>query len=245
MRLFEGYQLDDVAQDLPLGAVVFHRSNDTQFTSVTYHPLHQDTHGIQVLPGQPMARAEAMGLLRTLAGERRDDLSWIPPNVLAQGEERLAWFVPGRIRPMLFRGDKGHALSLNVPWPTLVFNARAGQIHVAALSSGRRPSPRSRLFHAPLWNTSRDGAVCLGSATVPELSGFAAMAGFEEAIFETLFSHPNFAGNLRYRQDSHACTSQANYLRFWRALEKSEKTVFPKDRLVPMVRTLGEFLSAD
>jgi len=241
MAMIEGYRMADVETEVPLGAVIFHRVN--RETTVTYHPLDSEGGGVRVLPGRPMARSEALDLLHTLAGEYQDELSWTPNNVLAQGGERLAWFVPGRVRPMLFRGPNGTTVTLQIPWPTLVFNAGAGWIKVAALASGRRPGPRSRLYHAPRWNTSADGSVCLGSATVPELSGFSAMAGYEEAVYDTLFSHPNFAGNLNYRQGRDGSTSDVNYLRFWRTQAKSGKTAFPKERLVPMSRTLHEFLA--
>ena len=96
----------------------------------------------------------------------------------------------------------------------------------------------------PLWNVYADGRVCLGSATVPHLDGVDAMPGYESAIFDTLFSHGNFRGNLSYRQDRGE-TSDRDHVRFWRELARAKASRFPHAALVPMGRRLETWLGLE
>jgi len=86
--------------------------------------------------------------------------------------------------------------------------------------------------------------VCLGSATVPSLDGIDAMPGYERAIFDTLFSHGNFRGNLAYRQDRGE-TSDGDPVRFWRKLAWAKAPRFPPAALVPMGRRLDTWLGLE
>lgn len=133
------------------------------------------------------------------------------------------------------------AYLLDVPWPDLVFAATDNRISLAALATRGRPRLGTRIYHAPLFNVYESGAVCLGSAQVGEMLGTQSIPAFEDAIFGSLFSHGNFRGNLARSHDG-GVTSDADHLRFWRALSRDHVPVFPTDALVPMKTTLGAFL---
>jgi len=244
MSLIDRMALPSITTPRPTGAVVFHAQQQDSGGAITYHPLDDDTGGTRILPGRPLTVADARALLETLLGERTSDLRWTPPNLLASGDAALVWSVPGRVRPMCFRGKEDGPLRLDVPWPTLVFAATDGAIRLAAIKSRGRPTARTPLFHAPLWNVYADGRVCLGSASVPHLDGIDAVPGYERAIFDTLFSHGNFRGNLAYRQDRGE-TSDRDHLRFWRALARAKATRFPPAALVPMGQRLAAWLGLE
>ncbi|WP_295390963.1 PRTRC system protein B [uncultured Thiodictyon sp.] len=244
MPLTETMALPSITTTRPTGAIVFHEQRREGGGGITYHPLDDDAQGTRILPGRPLTVADARALLESLLGERTSELRWTPPNVLASGDEALVWSVPGTVRPMLFRGKKDGPIRLDVPWPTLVFAATDGAIRLAAIKSRGRPTARTPLFHAPLWNVYADGRVCLGSATVPPLDGIDAMPAYESAIFDTLFSHGNFRGNLAYRQD-HGETSDRDHLRFWRELALAKTPRFPNAVLVPMGQRLATWLGLE
>lgn len=229
----------------PQGAVVFHgRLGDSEVSAITFHPVTVDDGHPAIQPGGPMSRADALRLCQALAGERRGELAWQPSTVLAHGDEALVWYVPGRVRPMLFTGTKGETVRLEVPWPTLVFSARERDIRLAAVKTRGRPTLRTPLYHAPVWNVFRDGAVCLGSASVPGMVGPESIPDYEAAIFDSRFSHGNFRGNLRIEGKTGE-VSDLDHLRFWRGLARDKATRFPHGALVPMGQRLGDFLGLD
>jgi PRTRC genetic system protein B len=229
----------------PQGAVVFHGlPGDSRASAITYHPVAvQDGHPA-IQPGGPMSRADALRLCQALAGERRGELAWLPSTVLAQGDEALVWYVPGRVRPMLFTGTKGDTVRLEVPWPTLVFSARDRGISLTAIKTRGRPTLRTPVYHAPLMNLYSDGGVCLGSATVPGMAGPESVPDYEAAIYDSRFSHGNFRGNLRIDGKTGEA-SDLDHLRFWRGLARAKATRFPAQALVPMGQRLGDFLGLD
>ena len=67
----------------------------------------------------------------------------------------------------------------------------------------------------------------MGSATAPHLDGMSAIPDYESAIFDTLFSHANFRGNLRDRQDADKGIEDSDHIAFWRALTERKQVRFP------------------
>jgi PRTRC genetic system protein B len=242
MPVIEGYDLGTPKAARPAAAVVFHQGERQQ--AVTYHELAVGDAGASIRPGRAMTRADATGLLRALLGDRTGELVWSPAQVLSQGEDSLVWYVPGKVRRMFFAATGGQTLTLEAPWPTLLFAAREQTLRLAAIKGRGRPTPRTPLYHAPLMNLYADGRVCLGSATVPMASGFETMVDFEAAIFDTRFSHGNFRGNLAYRQGEGGATKDQDHIRFWRDLAKDKASRFPNQVLVPIGRRLESFLAA-
>jgi hypothetical protein len=70
------------------------------------------------------------------------------------------------------------------------------------------------------------------------------MPGYESAIFDTLFSHGNFRGNLAYRQNRGE-TSDRDHVRFWHELARAKASRFPHEVLVPMGRRLETWLGLE
>ncbi len=223
---------------MPTGAVVFHEAH--YGLAVTFHAVTEHAGAPCIGAGRAMTHGDAEVLLAALKGEPSGTREWIAPELLAQGDRFLAWHIPGRVRPMWFSSG-GKRIRLEVPWPNLVFSATDGAIRLAALATRGRPRLGTRLFHAPLMNVYADGVVCLGSAKVGEMHGTGSIAPCEAAIFDSLFTHGNFRGNLA-RGQRKGETSDAEHLRFWKRLASERLPVFPTDALVPMKTTLGAFL---
>jgi hypothetical protein len=133
-------------------------------------------------------------------------------------------------------------------------------LFVAALTSTRRPTERTRLFHAPLMNVNGQGHVCTGSADLPNAVTLATLPAWEAVITHTFFTHVNHSKTLhlarpsrvtaksRARQGvtrpatSSSDVSTTAHVRFWQRLAREGATRFPKEALVPMQQTVGDFL---
>lgn len=219
----------------PKFALVFHVHESDVL--VTRHEI--DSHG-RIGPGGLATHDTVEEALRLLNGQHRVR-SLLDPRVLFSSRSETMWYRPAQRRPMWFQRGKQKRM-LTVPWPSLVFHARNGGLRVAALRTRtKRPGPNTRLFHAPLMNIYDNGALCLGNITAPscDLSG---MAGWEEAIYDTLFVHTNHADTLRHptppKDDNIA------HYRFWRTLHSEKADRFPVNALVPHHETLEDWLHA-
>jgi PRTRC genetic system protein B len=178
-------------------------------------------------------------LLRWMAGRREASAPFLPPNVLSVSNRLLVWTMRGGVRPMWF-ANGGKPFKMDVPWPHLVVGACGRKLHVAALGGLRRPSPKTRLFHAPLMNVFDTGAVCVGNASLPESCGVDSMPGWESVLKDTGFSHVNHLRTLR-TTEKQGVDNKA-HLDFWRGLAKAKAASFPRERLAPLGGDLGRFI---
>jgi len=147
--------------------------------------------------------------------------------------------VKGGVRPMWFASG-GKPFKFDVPWPHLVVGACGPKLHVAALGGGRRPAPKTRLFHAPLMNVFHTGAVCVGNADLPESCGLESMPGWESVLTDTCFSHVNHPSTLR--TTGKQGVDNKEHLDFWRGLGKGKAAAFPRESLAPLGCDLGRFI---
>ena len=109
--------------------------------------------------------------------------------------------------------------------PALLFVVRNGVLFVRALSDYRRPDQDTKLSAAPYWNIDSDGAVCAGTMRCPKSLTVASIAAWQQAFFQSEFTHPGGAGRLTTRKGGTAAlwTSLAGKKRFPReALTETE-----------------------
>ena len=194
-----------------------------------------------VAEGRP---ALAPGRLLTVAGlreihgalYRQGRLAVLPPNVLALGPGRLAWFEPARPRALFFAsgdlfldGLSGHPL----PQPPLLFIGGERALKVFALSEDERPSGSSRVFTAPYYNTSA-GGVCLGSTPLPTTLSPDDTGSYADAFFHSAFTHPTAERLVRGWGGS--------YGELWAGARAAGR--FPLAHLVPLDKTVEEVVNA-
>jgi PRTRC genetic system protein B len=134
---------------------------------------------------------------------------------------------------MFFRaGSELEAVSgKRFPHPALLFVVRNSVLHVRALSASRRPGPDCKLAAAPYWNIDSNGAVCAGTMRVPKSLTATSIAGWQQAFFQSEFTHPGGGGRLTKRRGGTAA--------LWRSLAGKER--FPLSALIEM-ETLGKYL---
>jgi PRTRC genetic system protein B len=137
---------------------------------------------------------------------------------------------------MFFGGTEPEARKLNglvFPHPALVFEVLGRDLFVRAMATSSRPTPERPLKIAPYWNTDSRGLVCTGSMRVPESSDIASISLWEDAYFQSEFTHA--AGAVRLT--SHP----EGFIGLWRGLAGRKR--FPVQYLTDAGATLQEFVA--
>ncbi len=208
---------------------------------MTAHRIEATATGPVIAEGRLLTPQDHRALLSALLGANRShEGGFLPAEIIAHSASQLAWFVPGGVRPMWFRTGTT-TLSANVPWPSLILCARQNRLALVAVPTVQRPKSSTRLFHAPLMNVHASTDLCEGSATYPATWTLTDRAEYESVLFETAFSHVNHDHTLRITASK--TVSNAQHLRFWQELERSGAGRFPRTALVPLKRTLEQWLS--
>jgi PRTRC genetic system protein B len=220
-----------------------HRAQDSRRDfAFTTHAIQHTERGVQIGAGRLLSLEDQQALLNILLGSLSGESGYLPPEVLCHSPAQLAWYVPGRMRPMWFR-DGTHTRRFKVPWPTLVFRVREGRLALAALSAARRPKAQDRIFHAPLMNVFEDTHLCVGNTKLPKGWTLADRLGYEKTVFDTAFTHVNHEHTLK--RPKQAPVTTAEHLRFWRELAREGARGFPARALTPLTERLGPWLGED
>ena len=146
----------------------------------------------------------------------------------------LVWWSRPRQRVMFFGGVNADARKLNgllFPHPALVFKVAGRDLFVRAVATNSRPGPETPMKTAPYWNT--DIRVCPGSMRVPDNSDVASIPQWEDAFFQSEFTHA--AGAVRLT--SHP----EGFIGAWRSLAGKKR--FPVQYLTDAGETLQEFVA--
>ncbi len=218
----------DVGGELELKlhqAVLLYQNDQTSRYMATVHGIVQSqSSGAPVLgAGQLLTTAVLRELARTLG--TACPAEFLPEQVVARIPELLAWWTPAMIRPMFFRtgSELADVSGQRFPHPALLFVVRNGVLYLRALRSNQRPSAETKLYAAPYWNIGNDGPVCAGTMRAPKSAGVTTMAAWEQAFFQSEFTHPGGAGRLTKRRGGTAA--------LWTDL--AGKQSFPTATLIP------------
>jgi PRTRC genetic system protein B len=206
--------------------------------SRAFATLHEVKHRPNESPYLRAGQSVTTGFLETLAKGLGASLAAevLPEHVLARTPDLIAWWSGARPRLMFFGEGDAETRALNgkmYPHPALVFMIQGRELLVRALAENRRPNANTRLFNAPYWNTDAQGRVCLGSMRVPDQTGVASLARWEDAYFASEFTHPSGAVRLT--------THPGGFLGLWSSLA-GRKRAFAVRFLAESKQTLQEFV---
>jgi PRTRC genetic system protein B len=103
---------------------------------------------------------------------------------------------------MFFRaGSELEAISgKRFPHPALLFVVHSSVLYVRALFATQRPRSDSKLAAAPYWNIDSNGAVCAGTMRTPKSLTVTSIAAWQQAFFQSEFTHPGGGGRLTKRR---------------------------------------------
>jgi len=230
----------DVGGELELKlhqAVLIYRNEQRSRHMATVHNVMQgQSDGAPLLgAGQLLTTA----VLRELTWALRTacPIEVLPEPVVARTPELLAWWTPAKIRPMFFRaGSELSELSgCRFPHPALLFVVCNRALYVRALRLSRRPDGETTLYAAPYWNVGNDSSVCAGTMRAPKSTSVTSMMVWEQAFFQSEFTHPGFAGRLTKRRGGTTA--------LWNSLaDKQEfpiKTLLETESLAAYLEALG------
>jgi PRTRC genetic system protein B len=199
------------------------------------HRVKQSDDGVPYLaPGESLTTAFVRTLAQGLGAQVKPEI--FPDNVLARTPDLLVWWSPPQQRIMFFGGTDQEARKLNgllFPHPALLFKVACKDLFVRAMATTSRPGPETKLKTAPYWNTDSKGLVCAGSMRVPESSDIASIPSWQDAYFQSQFTHP--AGAVRLT--SHP----GGFIGLWKALAGKKR--FPVRHLIDAGETLQEFVA--
>jgi len=213
--------------------LVYRGGGDGAFASL--HQVKQAENGIPYLiPGEALTTAFLRTLAQGLGAQVKPEI--LPDNILARTPDILVWWSRPRPRVMFFGGTDEEARKLNglvFPHPALIFKVAGKDLFVRAMATNSRPGPDTLLKTAPYWDTDGQGLVCAGSMRVPESSDIASIPAWQDAYFQSEFTHA--AGAVRLT--SHP----GGFIGLWRGLVGRKR--FPVQYLTDAGETLQEFVA--
>jgi PRTRC genetic system protein B len=199
----------------------------------TLHRVKQDDLGVPHLaPGESLTTAFVRSLAQGLGAQVKPEI--FPDYVLARTPDLLVWWSRPQHRVMFFGGTDEEARRINglvFPHPALIFKVFDKNLFVRAVATSSRPRPETHLKTAPYWNTDSRGLVCAGSMRVPESSDIASISAWQDAYFQSQFTHAAGAVWLT----SHP----GGFIGLWRSLVGRKR--FPVQYLTDAGETLQEF----
>ena len=210
--------------------LVYRGGGDGAFASL--HQVKQIENEVPYLaPGEAVTTAFLRTLAQGLGAQVKPEI--LSDTVLARTPDVLVWWSRPQRRVMFIGGSDQEARKLNglvFPHPALVFKVAGRDLFVRAVTTNSRPSPETPMKIAPYWNT--DVRVCPGSMRVPDNSDVASIPLWEDAFFQSEFTHA--AGAVRLT--SHP----GGFIGLWRSLAGKKR--FPVQYLVDAGETLQEFV---
>lgn len=188
-----------------------------------------------IAPGRAATREGLRQVLDGIAGKQRHVPALFQPNLLAQGDGYLVWWVPPMKRQVWFNAEAPiGARTGEVPLPGLVFMVNLDTNrgwHVYAVKGSDRPTANTPLFKAPFFNVWEGGAVCVGNVATPTKQAAMQPEAWGDAFFRSYFTHPNIHKDLvNYRPGIY---------QFWNRLLDGKWESFPDDRLVSANTTVA------
>jgi PRTRC genetic system protein B len=215
--------------------LVYRAGGGEAFASL--HRVKQDDSGVPYLaPGESLTTAFVRSLAQGLGAQVKPEI--FPDYVLACTPDLLVWWSPSQLRVMFFGGTDQEARKINglvFAHPALVFKVLDKNLFVRAVATSSRPRPETHLKTAPYWNTDSRGLVCAGSMRVPESSDIASIPAWQDAYFQSQFTHA--AGAVRLT--SHP----GGFIGLWRNLAGRKR--FPLRYLTDAGETLQEFVARE
>ena len=166
----------------------------------TRRTANRNQHALALGAGQLFSTAALRELAKQLGTSTQAE--YLPESVIARTPELIAWWTPASVRPMFFRqGSELADISGKLfPHPALLFAVRNSVLFVRALPESKRPDADTNLAAAPYWNIDNNGKVCAGTMRVPKSVSVASIPTWQQAFFQSEFTHPGGAGRLTTRK---------------------------------------------
>ena len=196
-------------------AILIYESENSRNLAATTHKIKNYSGRPTITAGQPITISALEQLIQALG--KNSGGSFLPANVLSLGIDRLLWWCPAGRRRIWFKPDNRFDDKLEpktaaelkaltklngqfVHWPAMLFLAARG-LSAFALPRNERPTAETKIYKAPCWNLHK-GGMCAGNLKLPVVSPDN-LAGFEQAFFDSSFTHNSGGGILTNHPQGH------------------------------------------
>ena len=184
-----------------------------------------------IQPGDAMTQENLQQLTVALSGGGGKRLL-LPENVLVAEQGMVAWWLPSKRRPIFFSTGTAFDKKANATMPlhpALVLVGRPQSLTVYALAESKRPGPETQMYRAPYYNLFGHGAMCPGTAPLPDAPLARSIPIYERAFFESSFVHTNLGNSDMTRW-------QGGHNALWLAMINKKRTRFPSWSLIPLMQ---------
>ncbi|ATN06698.1 MULTISPECIES: PRTRC system protein B [Chryseobacterium] len=223
----------------PVSALIIYQANEDDNGDTYVEHFDMDKNG-NPINAHPLSEREAKILAKSLNTEKEKSKAFLKPesilpthvlyiNPTEKGS--VIWYTKAKKVKLFFTE------SLEIPngvahTPPMLWMASKQHLTVFALTSDKRPTEKTVLFHAPFFNVYENGSVCMGTVGV-DIKNSASVEEFIQAwesyFFNSRFSHLN-----------HNPTN-SNCVNMWKELINTDKS-FPKEILKITNKTLKNLL---
>lgn len=200
----------------------------------TVHPVQnfgtEAKPDFQIAAGRPLTREALKAMFEDMAKRHSLNTDIIPEHVLSISADHMVWWMPAGERNVFFNNKELGKRGAKVPHPPLLFAVVKHQWYVFALAKNERPNAETALQFAPYFNVYDSCAICIGSAQVPRGISANATAQWENAFFDSEFTHIN-------GKEKKAAHPRGEYA-LWKELLDGVYQTFPVEFLAPTKLTL-------
>jgi len=216
------------ASDSPDDASAYASFHDVMDTGTPKRP------NVQIMAAEPLTQDALMQTLGALADRYAISTDLLPENVLSHSPMHLIWWLaPGKRRVFLNTKDDGAQAAI-VPHPALLFAVVQGRWYVYAMKDSTRPNKSTQLFHSAFLNIYDNGSVCTGSANTPKSMSASKTTAWEDAFFDSVFTHVNGKSKV---------VSKGGEKALWRELMAGKHEQFPLSSLKKSDFNLGSLMA--
>ena len=242
--------MKDIIQDFgtlykPKSALVFYQTNGNYKSNTDTYVEHfdMDKNG-NPINAHPLTENETKILIKALTLNSKKEKSQdflkskgiLPTNILHINPSEngsVLWYTKAMKRQLYF------VENLEIPngiaeIPPMLWFANRRSLSVFVLSNNRRPTEKTKLYHAPFFNVYENGKVCMGTVDV-NIQKSASVEEFtekwEDYFFNSYFSHLMNEHN----------PINGNCVNLWRNLVNTGK-IFPKKVLKTTNKILKNLL---
>ena len=224
----------------PKSALVFYETKAAE-TNIYVEHFDMDKNGNPV-NAHPLTVKEANVLAKSLQTNEEKNKAFLkskgifPTNILHinPGEKAtVLWYTKAQQRQLYFVNGLGIPNG-KAQVPPMLWFANKNSLSIFALTSDKRPTEKTALYHAPFFNMYDSGNVCMGTVDV-NIKKSASVEEFIQAwegyFFNSYFSHLMNEHN----------PVNGNCVSLWKDLINTGKA-FPKEVLIKTNRTLKNVL---
>lgn len=178
----------------------------------TLHPVYTDKPGepAQIGAGRPLGIGNLRKMCASLMDSVRFSTGVLSERILAVGFDYVVWWQPPGRQTHFFEctanADGGISVGKRSGLcltPGIIFAAKGSVLMAFAVKGKHRPCAETPLFHLPAMNVWSHGQVCTGNVRLPKSSDAHSIEAWENAFWQSRFTHPNHPSAVRYKGGLH------------------------------------------